>query len=94
MKTIFESKLPKGFVDLIEEEGRLYVSTAFRKGVQGVVLELPLVEAADLAEAILRQLGDDTARSVFESVVGKRHENNTQTHSESHEEIQSESSAV
>lgn len=69
MQRLFESKLEKGFLDLYEAEGALVVLSGFTRAARGVHLELPEDEAADLAEALLRRLGEATARSVYTAVV-------------------------
>jgi hypothetical protein len=69
MAIVFESKLKTGFLNVIEADGRLYTLSGFTKAARGVCLPLPDAEAADLAEALLRHLGEPTARSVYESVV-------------------------
>lgn len=65
MKRLFEAVVPRGFLELYEADGKLVFISAFRKGAAGVGVEMPPEEAADLAEALLRHLGPDTALSVF-----------------------------
>lgn len=69
MRRIFESSLPKGFLDIYETEGHWIFSSAFRKGVMGVPIELPAKEIADLTEALLRNLDPVTRDSIIESVI-------------------------
>lgn len=68
MKSIFESKLPKGYLDLYVADERLYALTAFSRAARGICLEVPPEEAADLTEALLRHLDEPTRASVIESV--------------------------
>lgn len=70
MKKIFEASLKVGFLELYEADGSLIFLNAYRKGATGVNTEISPEEAADLAEAILRHLGPETALSVSESVLG------------------------
>jgi len=72
MKLIFESNLPRGFIDFYESKGTLFAIAAFNRKAQGVPLEIPPEEAADLAEALLRGLDDETRTSVIEAVSGEK----------------------
>lgn len=68
MQRLFESKLPKGFIDLYEAEGHLVIVTGFNRDALGVGIDIPDEEAADMAEALLKSLSDETRASVIESV--------------------------
>jgi hypothetical protein len=72
MNRIYESKLTKGFIDLYEANGKLIVRSAFRREVQGVALEVPVEEAADLAEALLNFFDEPTRTSVVGAVINEQ----------------------
>lgn len=71
MKRIFTTDVKGGFLELYDAEGSLVLINALRRGARGVQMEIPLEEAADLAEALLRFLGPATAESVFASTLNK-----------------------
>lgn len=71
MLLIFQSDLKNGYFDVLEQEEALFIRTGFRREASGVALELPAVETADLAEALLRHLDETTRQSVISSVVGE-----------------------
>jgi hypothetical protein len=92
MKRLYESKVAKGFVEVYESEGTLFVVSGFRREALGVNVELPAVEYADLTEALLRGLDEATRASVIESVIGKN--NDLSRYIEGNEEAQTPATRV
>jgi hypothetical protein len=69
MRMLYQSNLPKGFIDLYESQDRLFFSSAFTRRVNGVCLEIPLPEARDLTEALLRTFDERVRDSIIRSVT-------------------------
>ena len=74
MRILFSSKLKTGYLDFYESEGLFYALTGFARSAKGVHLEFPAPEVADLTEALLRGLDEDTRLSVVESVLGGKYD--------------------
>lgn len=91
MGIVFESSFDKGFLEVIEADGRLYMRSGFRREALGVNIELPATEVADLTEALLRHVDAATRTSIIESVL--KDEKQVATDSRIDEAIQLETSA-